>query len=308
MLISSSDLERQLLSLQESSSDASRGLFGPNSMLWTVNRESVVYLGAGRALLLQLSHPIIAAAVAQHSTVLNNPLKRLHQTFSTMFKMVFGTIEQSFQAARALHHRHSSVQGHLAETIGHFAAGTPYSANDARLLQWVHSTLIETASLVYTFAFPKLASEEQEQFYQESRRMAGLFGLTGGSLPPTWGAFRCYFDHMWQSGGLSASRNAKDLVGQMFGEHWSCLPRWYQAVTAQLLPPPLRTAFQLPYGKTEQVQAERAWKAVRWTYPLLPYHLRYVGPYQEAQARIERKTPGLATKSINRIWIGRSTL
>jgi hypothetical protein len=41
---------------------------------------------------------------------------------------------------------------------------------------------------------------------------------------------------------------------------------------------------------------------------LLPYQLRYVGPYQEAQARIERKTAGLVTRSINQLWIGRGTL
>jgi uncharacterized protein (DUF2236 family) len=305
MLISSSDLERQLLSLQKSSTEASWGLFGPDSMLWKVNRESVVFLGAGRALLLQLSHPLVAAAVAQHSTVLNNPLRRWHQTFSIMFKMVFGTIEQSFDAARMLHRRHSSVQGHLAEAIGTFTVGTPYDANDADLVQWVHSTLVETAYLVYTFAFSQLPSKEQEQFYQESSRMAGLFGLASVSLPPTWEAFRCYFDDMCQSGVLSASGSAKHLVNQLFGKG---VPQWYQAVTAQLLPPSLRTAFQLPYGKTEQLKAERAWKVVRTIYTLLPYHLRYVGPYQEAQARIERKTPGSITKSINHVWIGRSTL
>jgi uncharacterized protein (DUF2236 family) len=175
-------------------------------------------------------------------------------------------------------------------------------------LQWVHSTLLDSAWLVYAFAFSQLRDEEQEQFYQESRRMAGLFGLASVLLPPTWKAFRCYFDNMCQSGELSASGTARELVDQMFGRNWSRVPRWYQAITAQLLPTSLRAEFQLRYGTAEQIKAERAWKTVRMICPLLPYQLRYVGPYQEAQARIQRKTPGLVTKSINHLWIGRGTL
>jgi uncharacterized protein (DUF2236 family) len=307
MIVSSSDLECQLSSLQETDHDASWGLFGPGSMLWQINRESMLFLGAGRALLLQLSHPMIAAAVAQHSMVLNNPLKRVHRTFSTMFKMVFGTTEQSFDAARALHRRHASVQGYLAEAIGPYAAGTAYHANEAKLLQWVHSTLVDTAYLVYASVLSPLSDEELERFYRESNRMAGLYGLASTSLPPNWAEFRCYFDNMCRS-ELSASVNATSLVNQMFGEGLSHIPLWYQSVTAQLLPVPLRAAFQLLDEKTRQIKADRSWKRVRQIYPLLPHHLRYVGPYQEAQARIKREAPGLVTRSMNHLWIGRSTL
>ena len=308
MIISGSDLERQLSLLQERNLNPSWGLFGLDSLLWKVNRESVVLLGATRALLLQLSHPVIAAAVAEHSTVLNQPLKRLHQTFNIMFKMVFGTIEQSFEAARTLHRRHSSVRGHVSETGGLFNRGAAYYANDASLLQWVHATLVETAYRVYASAFTPLNDNERDQYYQESCRMAGLFGLSNDSLPPTWIAFREYFKKMCQSGTLSASANARDVVDHMFGKRWSRVPVWYQAVTAQLLPSSLREAFELPFGEDEQIKADRAWKFIRVVCPLLPYHLRYVGPYQEAQARIESKTPSLVTKSVNHLWIGRSTL
>jgi uncharacterized protein (DUF2236 family) len=250
---------------------------------------------------------MVAAAVAQHSMVLDNPLKRFHRTFSTMFKMVFGTTEQSLDAARTLHRRHASVQGYLAEAIGPHAAGTEYHANEAKLLQWVHSTLVDTAYLVYVSVLSPLRDKELEQYCRESSRMAGLYGLASGSLPPTWAEFRCYFDTMCSS-ELSVSAAARDLVDQIFGERWGHVPSWYQALTAQLLPGALRAAFQLPDEKFGQIKAERAWKRVRQIYPLLPYHLRYVGPYQEAQARIKREARGLVTKSMNHLWIGRSTL
>jgi uncharacterized protein (DUF2236 family) len=308
MQISSTDLEHQLSLLQQTARNANWGLFGTDSMLWKINRESAVLLGAERALLLQLSHPLIAAAVAEHSNVLNNPLKRLHHTFGIMFKMVFGTIEQSCEAARILHRRHSFVQGRLPENNGFFRQGTPYQANDAALLQWVHSTLVDSAYLVYASTFAPLSAAEREQYYHESCRMAGLFGLTSNSLPPTWAQFREYMDRVCQSDTLVVSPLVKDLLDRILDKHWRRVPNWYQAITVQMLPPPLRESYELPYGEIQQIKAKHAWKLVRQICSLMPYHLRYVGPYQEALARIERRAPGLVTNAMNHLWIGRSTL
>ena len=44
--------------------DAGAGLFGPHSALWRVNREAALFLGSGRALLLQLAHPWVGTAIA----------------------------------------------------------------------------------------------------------------------------------------------------------------------------------------------------------------------------------------------------
>ena len=41
--------------------------FSPDSMIWRVDREMVLLLGGGRALLMQLAHPKVAAGVADHS-------------------------------------------------------------------------------------------------------------------------------------------------------------------------------------------------------------------------------------------------
>jgi uncharacterized protein (DUF2236 family) len=49
------------------------GLFGPGSLTWRVNREGVLLLGGGRALLLQVAHPLVAAGVAEHSNYREDP-------------------------------------------------------------------------------------------------------------------------------------------------------------------------------------------------------------------------------------------
>src|SRR5271163_111342 len=144
-VVSEADLERELVIVRDLAAESSAGVFGPSSMMWRIDKEAAIFLGAGRALLLQLAHPWIAAAIAQHSRTLADPIGRFHRTFNSMFTMVFGTTDQALAAARRLHRRHARVSGTLAEAAGPFAAGSRYEANDVSALRWVHATLIDTA-------------------------------------------------------------------------------------------------------------------------------------------------------------------
>src|SRR5436190_11695441 len=91
------------------------GIFGPDSVIWSIDREAAVFLGAGRALLLQLAHPWVAAAIAHHSRSLTDPIGRFHRTFSIVFTMVFGTTGQALAAARPLHRLHTAISGTLRQ-------------------------------------------------------------------------------------------------------------------------------------------------------------------------------------------------
>jgi uncharacterized protein (DUF2236 family) len=79
-------------------------------------------------------------------------------------------------------------------------------------------------------------------------------------------------------------------------------------VTAHLLPEPVREGFGLRYGPAQRRTAERAVAAARRLYPVLPARVRFVGPYQEAAARLAGRQPGRAVRLLNRAWIGRATL
>ena len=69
-----------------------------------------MFLGAGRALLLQLAHPWVAAAIAEHSRTFDDPIGRFHRTFGVVFSMVFGSLDQAIAAARRLHRRHAAIR------------------------------------------------------------------------------------------------------------------------------------------------------------------------------------------------------
>ncbi len=80
-IIEAADLDQNLALVRARAAGPVEGVFGPGSMLWQVDREALVFLGAGRALLMQLAHPWVATAVAQHSAGLADPIGRFHRTF-----------------------------------------------------------------------------------------------------------------------------------------------------------------------------------------------------------------------------------
>jgi uncharacterized protein (DUF2236 family) len=309
--LSEDDFEGSLDTVREAAAGASEGVFGPASLTWRVDREAAIFLGAGRALLLQLAHPWVAAGISQHSRTLADPILRFHQTFDTVFTMVFGTLDAALTKARRLHRRHAAVTGILPQAAGGFAAGSVYRANEVAALRWVHATLVETALLTHDLVLPALTSGEREKYWAEAKLFAALFGVRQADLPADWTAFAAYNAAMSEAGVLAVSPAAREIAEQIFLKRATGLraPKWYLALTAYLLPERLRGEFGLSFGEHEQRSAKLALARIRRLYPRLPMRLRAVGPYQEALARLQGKErPDLAVRSLNRLWIGRPTM
>jgi len=199
----------------------------------------------------------------------------------------------------------------MPAVAGPFARGSSYSANEVCALRWVYATLIDTAMAARALVFPPLTADEHERYYAECRLFAALFGIPQSCLPTKWDAFIAYNEAMWESEVLSVSTEARAIAGQILQgtTNWLRPPEWYQAITARMLPPRLRADFGLPYGQPEHDVAETAITWIRRVYPALPERLRYVGPYQEAKARLAGSTrPDLFTQNSNKLWIGKSFL
>jgi uncharacterized protein (DUF2236 family) len=305
-IVSTESLERELTLVRGPAPGSLAGVFGPRSITWQVDREAAIFLGAGRALLLQLAHPWIAAAIEQHSDTFANPVGRFHRTFGT-----FGTLAQSLDAARRLHHRHAAITGTLQSAAGPFPAGSFYCANEAAALRWVHATLAETAVMAYALVLPALTPEQCERYYVENRLFAALFGIPREHLARDWTAFAAYIEAMTQSSTLTVTEQARAMAHRLLAgaDTWLPIPARYRALTAALLPPRLRDAFALRYGKTEAADVRRFIRRARRIYPRLPARLRYVGPYQEAQQRLAGRTqPDFIARMCNRFWMGQSAL
>jgi uncharacterized protein (DUF2236 family) len=225
--------------------------------------------------------------------------------------MVFGSRERAFASSRQLHRRHSVITGRMPESIGPFAAGSLYCANDIPALRWVHATLVDTALMAHDLVLSPLSRDERERYWDESRRFGALFGLMPADLQADWDSFAVYNEAMAQSETLTVSAAARGVARQIFegGRPWLRPPRWYRALTVRMLPERLRDGFGFVLDEQDDRAADRALTWIRRIYPKLPDRLRYVGPYQEAQARLQgRAQPDWMVRCLNRAWIGRPVM
>jgi uncharacterized protein (DUF2236 family) len=308
-LVSRAELEELLASIARQTRDPRAGIFGPESITWKINREAALFLGAGRAALLQLAHPWVATALTQHSSLLNNPIARFQNTFRIVFTMIFGSLGQATAAARHLHTLHTHIRGELTEAVSAWPQGSHYEANEVAALRWVFATLVESAVLAYE-CVGHLSDAEREEYYRESKTTAALFGIPPAALPEDWAAFVAYCRQMAASDTLGVSPTSRSMAHAILSGagSWVYPPRWYRAMTTEWIGLPLREAFDLELSLADARAAARARRWLLRSWRMLPPFLRFVGPYREGIARISNHRITWLTRASNRFWTGQSLL
>jgi len=308
--VSREKIEYLWRSLADGTADPQAGIFGPPSVSWKVSRESGLFLGAGRAALLQLAHPWVATALEQHSNLRSDPLARFHNTFRVVFTMIFGTLDQALAASHHVYHLHTRIQGVLSDSVGAYSLGSRYEANDVNALVWVFATLIDSALLAYERTLPPLSNDEREAYYAESKTLAALFGIPPAALPEDWSGFEAYNRTMLNSNMLGVNALSRELAHRILHGlgSWLPVPNWYRAITTASMPGRLRVEFSLPYGDQDEAVALKASEWLPQIYRRLPEVLRFVGPYQEARRRLAGRRVGTLTRASNRLWIGQAQM
>ncbi len=298
--------EALLASLEKLPGEPRRGFFGPGSVSWQVNGEAAVFLGAGRAALLQLAHPWVASALGHHSDLLNDALGRFHSTFRVVYTMQFGTRAQALAASRQLYRRHIGIRGELPSAAGGHPRGEHYEANEVAALRWVYATLVDSALLAREFTLGPLSPSMREQYFAESKRMAALFGIPGEALPEDWAEFARYFAETVASSELGVGADGLALGQSVLSGAGTSLhsPHWYRALTTFWMPPRLRSEFALPFSAPEEQAVHQAARLLPRFYRHMPRVLRFVGPLHEAEARLRGRSPGILTRASNRFWMG----
>jgi uncharacterized protein (DUF2236 family) len=238
-------------------------------------------LGGGRALLLQVAHPLVAAGVAEHSGFREDPWKRLEGTMNAVWAVVFGTRPEADRAAARVRGMHGRVNGTLAAPMGRFPAGTRYSALDPELLLWVHATLVDSALLVHGQWVGKLREADEEAYYEDMKTCARLFGTPSEVIPPTLGDFRLYMEEMLAGDELSVTDTAREIARTVMRPPLPLPLRpameIVNLVTASLMPPGLRRDYGLSWDplRAALLIGSREWVR-RIAMPLLPGRLRRV--------------------------------
>lgn len=245
------------------------GLFPSDSVIRTVYGDASVMLGAGRALLLQLAHPSIAAGVHDHSDYEGRPLDRLFGTLLAVNTVVFGSREEAAGIGRAVGRVHQKV------------VGPGYSASDPALVCWVNATLVQTAAMLYQRTIRRLGPDELDELARDSRVVGEVFGCPIDDQPADWGAFRTY----WESSvaALEVTPAARRVANSLLaGRGLPARPAWSpplsvaRALTAATLPDRIRADYRLPWRARDRTMAAAALGGSRAVLPRLPVRWRQV--------------------------------
>jgi uncharacterized protein (DUF2236 family) len=276
--LSAADLDRLRLAFDADKVDPTSNLYGRDSLTWRINREAALLLGGGRALLLQLAHPLVAAGVAQHSNFRRDPLQRLWRTLELMLTITFADAAAALRAVRQIEKAHARVTGTLDADVGPFPKGTRYDANDPELLLWVHATLVDSALLVYERFVGRLTSRERAAYYEESKRGGRILGVPPALLPETLSDFEDYMFEMCRGDVLAVGPVGREVATAVL---WPATPAGLRYalivpnfITFDLLPPALRDRYGFHWSPGLGLAAQGLALISRVTLPLLPAFIR----------------------------------
>lgn len=224
-----------------------------------VNAERLVVLGWGRAILMQVAHPLVASGVYAHSSVRAGGVQqivRLHRTIKAMLDLVAGDEATARRAAAGIDAIHRRVRGTLEQPAGRHQAGTPYDARDPDLLLWVHATLTTTLPETYERLVGPLPPGAHDEYCREAAAGAGLLGLPPKRCPLSVSELEAYVDDMLTSGALAVTPAAKEVARILLHPPLAVSPwplgRLHRLLTVGTLPAPLRAGYGLPFDDADR--------------------------------------------------------
>ena len=267
--------------------DDLRGLYGPGSEAWLLNREAMLLLGAGpRALLLQLAHPLVAAGVAEHSDFRADPWRRLQGTLRSYLTIVYGTVPAARAEIRRLNGLHRTI------------TGPSYDARDPELSLWVHATLVDSTIVAADRWLEPLSRDRQARYYRETIPIGRAFGIPESLLPAELDAFEAYVAWAIAPGGpVRAGPLARDLAHAILNPPLGpVIPAlagvpppvyaWTLWPAIGLLPPSVRSEYGFAWGPVQRAVSRWLVATWRWWRPSLPADFRQMPAALAADRRI----------------------
>ena len=270
------------------------GYFGPQSMMWKINKEITVLFGGARALLMHAAHPLIAAGARQTSFYQRDPWKRLIRTLSLQNSVTFGTKLEADESAHRINKLHEVIKGKDS------VSGGIYDALDHEQLLWVHACLQISSIYFYEKTVKKLTVEEKNRYHQENMIAAGLVLIDTKEMPQTHDELKDWVTTKSRKKDYliitDVAEDVKDIIaGGPVPKHIK--PIWpFIAFTAfQTLPQEFKDIYGIKTSKFKRVIVSINMGMLKYTRPFLPPFFRLIAPARWANQRIKSK-PELSFK------------
>jgi uncharacterized protein (DUF2236 family) len=275
-----------------------------------INREVVLLLGWGPAILCQLAHPLVAAGVAEHSSFRAHPRERVRRfrgTLGAMLALTFGSPDEMAKAAAGINAIHDRVHGRLTQPAGRFGAGTGYSAHDPELLRWVHATMLDLMPRTFEQYVAPLTEDEKDRYCLEASGVEPLLGIPRGFLPASMAELQKYMEIMLASDQIVVTPTARMLAREVLSPPLLAAARpllWMaQLATVGLLPPAIRAAYGFRWNWRREAAHRLCAGLTRHLLALTPPLIRHWPAARQAEssphgARLRPRRPAPASSAV----------
>ena len=267
--------------------NADPGYFGPNSMMWKVNKEITVLFGGARALLMHAAHPLIAAGARQTSFYQRDPWKRLIRTLSLQNSVTFGTIEEANDSATRINRLHEVIKGKDEVTGGY------YDALNHEQLLWVHACLQISSIYFYEKTVRKLTDDEKNQYHNENMVSAKLVLVDIDKTPKTHEELKQWvIKKSKEKNYLQLTDVAKDVQNIISGgpvpKHIKPIWPFISFTAFNTLPDEFKKLYGVKSSKFKSLLLGFNLSLLKFTRPLLPPFFRLIPPARWAKQRLKR--------------------
>lgn len=244
-----------------------------------------------RALLMQAADPLAVEGLLAHTSGIDEPYKRLERTAEVMSAIGFDSRERADRMTKRVRKMHSKVSGTLDRDVGPFPAGTPYAADDPKLLMWVLFTLVDSGIVVYERFVKTMSRTEKEAYWSDFRVVGNLFGLADSEMPADIAELDAYRHDRYTSGELVITDWARETAREIVMEPpvpvaLRPLLEAVNFITVALLPKLIRDQYgfsSLPPGPLRELAVNAYAEYVkRGVLPFVPGRLRRIPVAQAA--------------------------
>ena len=275
------------------------GYFGPNSMMWKINKEITVLFGGARALLMHAAHPLIAAGARQTSFYQRDPWKRLIRTLSLQNSVTFGTKSEADDSATRINRLHEVINGEDPVTGGY------YDALDHEQLLWVHACLQLSSIYFYEKTVKKLTDEEKNLYHKENMLAAKLVLVDIKKMPQTHKDLKMWVTEKSRTENyLKLTDVATDVQEIISGgpvpKHIKPIWPFISFTAFNTLPPEFKKIYGVNSNIFKSMVLSFNLSLLKFTRPFLPPFFRLIPPARWARQRLNKK-PNLKFEDKSRI-------
>jgi uncharacterized protein (DUF2236 family) len=228
--------------------------------------DSTPVAAGGRAILLQIADPVVAAGVRKHSDFARRPQQRLAHTLMFVYAVVIGTDEDAATAASFVHRAHRPVAG----------------ADEVDRQLWVAATLYDSAMRAHELFGDPVDDRRAQAVLDAYAPIGTALRVPADRWPTTVAGFEQYWTAELER--LEVTDDARGVVRDLL--HPRFAPLWVRAamplvriVTVGMLPEALRSQYGFAWGPRERRRFRRAVRLVRIVRAAVPrWLLRLPGP------------------------------